>query len=166
MPVISLISAVDNNNAIGYNGDMLCHIPSDLKRFKKITSGHTVIMGRKTFESLPNGALPNRRNIVITRNCNYKCSNCETVDSLSAALKFCKDESEVFVIGGGEIYREAMDIADKLYITRINYSFDKSDVFFPEIKQNDWQVKIREEHDNTEDNIPFSYTFVVYLRNS
>lgn len=166
MPIISLIAAIDNNNTIGYNGDMLCYIPSDLKRFKEITSGHAVIMGRKTFESLPNGALPNRRNIVITRNCNYKCSNCATADSLSSALKLCKNESEVFVIGGGEIYREAMDRADKLYITHINHSFDKSDAFFPEINLNDWQIKIREEHDNKEDNVPFSYTFVVYLRNS
>ena len=109
---LSIIAAIDRNNAIGRNGQLLCHLPADLKHFKELTSGHTIIMGRVTFDSLPKGALPNRRNIVVTRNPNFKAEGVETALSVEDALWMSRDDSEVFVIGGGQIYRETLPLSD------------------------------------------------------
>ncbi|MBQ9077575.1 MAG: dihydrofolate reductase [Muribaculaceae bacterium] len=140
MPHISIIVATARNNAIGAKGDLLYHISADLRRFKSITIGHPIIMGRKTFESFPNGPLPGRRNIVITRQKGYNREGVEVTDSLEAAIKTANDADEVMVIGGGEIYREAMGHADRLYLTEIDATCENADTFFPEIDASQWEV--------------------------
>ncbi len=164
MPIISLIAAIDENSAIGYDGDMLCYIPSDLKRFKAITSGHMVIMGRKTFESLPNGALPDRRNIVISKNESFNCKDCEVTHSIEAAIELSKNEDEVFIIGGGELYKQIIGIADKLYITQIRHKFEKADTYFPEIKKDEWTAELQEVYKEQGDE--YEYVFTIYSRKS
>jgi len=161
--IISIIAVLGKNNEIGKDNKLLCRLPSDLKRFKEITSGHTVIMGRKTFESLPNGALSNRRNIVISRNSELVIENAEVYSSLDYALLKCIDESEVFIIGGAQIYAQALPVADKLYITRIHSTFPDADAFFPEIDRNIWKETVRETFSPDEKN-PFAFTFLEYER--
>ncbi|HNY43190.1 MAG: dihydrofolate reductase [Bacteroidota bacterium] len=150
----SIIAAVAENYAIGKDNDLLCHLPGDLKRFKQITSGNTVIMGRKTFLSLPNGALPNRRNIVISRSQNLNFKNVEIVASIGEAIKICDADKENFIIGGGEIYKQFLPFVDKIYLTKIHAVFD-GDTFFPELNCDDWNVEI--EAENTEHEPNFSY---------
>lgn len=146
MTRLSIIVAIDRNNAIGKDNQMLTHLPDDLKYFKKVTSGHSVIMGRKTFESLPKGALPNRRNIVITRNNDLSFPNCEMAESINHALQLVEGEEEVFVMGGGTIYKELINQVDNLYITHIHNSFDEAEVFFPLIDLSIWKEVWREDH--------------------
>mgnify|MGYP001366512311 FL=1 len=150
----SIIAAVAENYAIGKDNDLLCHLPGDLKRFKQITSGNTVIMGRKTFLSLPNGALPNRRNIVISRSQNLNFKNVEIVASIGEAIKICDADKENFIIGGGEIYKQFLPFVDKIYLTKIHAVFD-GDTFFPELNCDDWNVEIEAENAEHEPN--FSY---------
>ena len=150
----SIIAAVAENYAIGKDNDLLCHLPGDLKRFKQITSGNTVIMGRKTFLSLPNGALPNRRNIVISCSQNLNFKNVEIVASIGEAIKICDADKENFIIGGGEIYKQFLPFVDKIYLTKIHAVFD-GDTFFPELNCDDWNVEI--EAENTEHEPNFSY---------
>jgi len=161
MSTISIIVAADENNAIGKDNHMLYHLPNDLKYFKKVTEEHPVIMGRKTFESLPQGALPKRRNIVISRNKNLHLEKAELVSSLSEAIELCKGENEIFVIGGGEIYKEAINIADKLYITRVHHKYEGADVFFPEVDKNIWKEISGENHQPDEKH-KYGYTFQVF----
>lgn len=142
--ITSIIVAIAKNNAIGKNNTLLWQIPADMKHFKKVTSGHTVIMGRKTLESIGR-ILPNRRNIIITRDTEYKYEGAEVVHSMIEALNLCKYEDEVFIIGGGEIYKQAMNFADKLYITHIEKEFD-GDTFFPVISKDEWKEISKEEH--------------------
>jgi len=144
---ISIIVAIAQNFAIGKNNDLLFHLPNDLQRFKQITTGHPVIMGRNTFLSLPKGALPNRRNVVITDNTEEKFDRCEMVFSIDEAVEAVKNESEAFIIGGGAIYRQFFPLARKLYLTLVHRDFDAT-VFFPEINYSDWEVTAREDlHD-------------------
>jgi dihydrofolate reductase len=159
MPKISIIVAIANKNAIGQNNDLLTYIPNDLKRFKELTTGHPIIMGRKTFDSLPKGALPNRRNIVISRNEQLVINGVEVVHSPEEALKLCTDEPEVFIIGGATIYKAFLPKADKLYLTLIDKTFDNADTFFPEINEVDWKETYREEVINDE-KADVNYTFV------
>lgn len=159
---LSIIAAVAANNAIGKDNQLLCYVPGDLKRFKELTTGCSVIMGRLTFESLPNGALPNRRNIVISSNSSLKLEGCELVSSLVEAIKSTEGENEVFVIGGGTVYKQALEFADKLYLTWINADLD-GDTFFPEINYNLWSETFREDHESTE-KCPYSFSFVNYKR--
>lgn len=163
MTKISIIVATDENNAIGRNNGLLCHLPNDLKYFKRVTEGHPVIMGRKTFESLPKGALPNRRNIVITANKALRFDNCEMAASLEEAISLIKDESEAFIIGGGSVYKQALPLADKLYITRIHHGFAGVDTFFPEINPPEWEVISSEENPADEKN-KYAHTFIVLQR--
>lgn len=135
---ISIIVAVANNNAIGRKGDLLFHISADLRRFKEITMGHPIIMGRKTFESFPKGPLPGRQNIVITRQSDYRHEGITVVGSFSDALTAASGADEAFVIGGGEIYREAIKHASKIYLTEIDADVTDADTFFPEINPNEW----------------------------
>ncbi|HEY3372908.1 MAG TPA: dihydrofolate reductase [Prolixibacteraceae bacterium] len=140
---ISIIVAMAQNFAIGKNNELLFHLPNDLKRFKQITTGHPVIMGRNTLLSLPKGALPNRRNIVITDNPNEQFDRCEMVPSIDQALEAVKEESEAFIIGGGTIYRQFFPLAGKLYLTLVHRDFE-ADVYFPQIDYTEWEVMARE----------------------
>lgn len=129
---INIIVAIAKNRAIGKDNKLLWHIPNDLRRFKEITTGHTVIMGRKTYESIGR-PLPDRINIIITRNNDYKADGCVTCKSLEEAIEFAKEnqENEVFIIGGGEIYSQAINLADKLYLTLVEGNFE-ADTYFPD----------------------------------
>jgi len=142
-PNIAIIVAIAQNFAIGRNNELLFHLPNDLKRFKKITLGHAVIMGKKTLFSLPNGPLPNRRNIVITDVPGEVFDGCETVYSIEEAVEVVKNEEIAFVIGGGMIYRQFYPIAGRLYLTMAHRDFE-ADTFFPEINFNEWKELSRE----------------------
>jgi len=159
--LLSIIVAVGENNEIGYRNSLLWHLPADLRRFKELTTGHTVVMGRKTFESLPNGPLPNRTNVVISRNPNYSPPNCLVFSSLAEALVKLSGEMEVYVIGGSQIYCKAMPYASKLYLTRVNASFPEADTFFSEIDLTKWIKKSEETHPADEKN-KYSFTFYEY----
>ena len=141
---ISIIAAVGADNANGADGNLAFHISSDLKHFKELTVGKPVIMGRKTFESLPNGPLPNRRNIVISRNPKYSYPGVETASSLQDAIELTFDSPEAMVIGGAEIYRQALPMATKLYLTQIDATRPDADTFFPEINKDEWEQDSQE----------------------
>ena len=159
---ISIIVAIAENGAIGFENKLLYWLPNDLKRFKALTTGHTIIMGRKTFESLPKGALPNRRNIVLTRQ-DIDFPGAERYPSLEAALEQCQHEEEIFIIGGASVYHEALPLADKLCITHIEDTPAEADAFFPEIDPAVWEVASSEAHDKDEKHHQ-SYRFVDYQR--
>lgn len=161
--MISIIVAVAENYAIGKKGDLLCHMPADLKHFKKITSGHTVMMGERTFLSLPKHPLPNRRNIVLTDVKGKTFEGAETVYSLDEMVAQVNPDEEAFVIGGGMVYRQMMERADKLYITHIHHSWPDADTFFPEIDPKVWKQLSAERHSADENN-PYDYTFAEYGR--
>ena len=153
---ISIIVAIAQNFAIGKNNELLFHLPDDLKRFKQITSGHPVIMGRNTLLSLPKGALPNRRNIVITDNPEEKFDRCEMVFSIDEAVQSVKNEEEAFIIGGGMIYRQFYPLAGKLYLTLIHHDFG-ADVYFPEINYSEWNEDFREDLFDEKNRFDYSY---------
>ena len=162
--MISIIVAIAENYAIGKKGDLLCHMPADLKHFKQITSGHTVLMGERTFLSLPKHPLPNRRNIVLTDVQGKTFEGAETVYSIEdLRLKIEDLNEEAFVIGGGMVYRQMMARADKLYITHIHHSWEDADTFFPEIDPQVWRQTAAERHEADENN-PYDYTFAEYVR--
>jgi len=161
--MISIIVAIAENYAIGKKGDLLCHLPEDLKHFKHITSGKTVLMGERTFFSLPKHPLPNRRNIVLTDVQGKTFEGAEAVYSLDEAVQAIQSDEEAFVIGGGMVYRQIMPRADKLYITHIHHSWEDADTFFPEIKAEEWQLLSAERHSADENN-PYDYTFAEYGR--
>lgn len=160
---ISIIVAVSQDGAIGKNGDLLCHMSADLKRFKSLTTGHSIVMGRRTYDSLPKGALPNRRNIVVTRNPQFTAPGVEVALSLDEAFRLTEGEDEVFVIGGEQIYRAAIDYASRLYLTEIDAHFHGADAFFPEVNLCEWRLLSRESHASDERN-PYPYAFVDYER--
>lgn len=141
-PNITLIAAITNDFALGSEGDMIYHISTDLKRFKAVTMGHPLIMGRKTFESFPKGPLPGRRNIVVTRNADYSAAGIETYPTIEAAIDACAD-AEPFIIGGGQIYAQTMPIASRLLITEINATAPNADTHFPAISPLDWKIEDR-----------------------
>jgi len=153
---ISIIVAIAQNFAIGKNNDLLFHLPNDLKRFKQITTGHPVIMGRNTLLSLPKGALPNRRNIVITDNPNEIFERCEMVFSIEEAIQAVENEEEAFIIGGGMIYRQFFPHAGKLYLTLVHRDFD-ADVYFPEINYSEWDEFFREDLFDETNGFNYSY---------
>lgn len=155
-PNIAIIVAIARNFAIGKNNDLLFHLPDDLKRFKKITSGHAVIMGKRTLASLPNGPLPNRRNIVITDVHGETFNGCETVYSIHEAIEAVSNEQEAFVIGGGMIYRQFYPLAGKLCLTMAHRDFE-ADTFFPEINFSEWKVVSRKDLFDEKNNFNYSY---------
>ena len=162
--MISIIVAKAKNNIIGGDNKLLWHISEDLKRFKEITSGHTIIMGRKTFESLP-GVLPNRKHIILTRDKNYSIdSNQVTIehDFDSILKKYLNSEDEVFIIGGAEIYKQFLPHCNKLYLTKINHSFE-GDTYFPEINYSDFNIEYESESFNDEKS-GLTYKFVDLIR--
>ena len=154
-PNIAIIVAIAQNFAIGCNNDLLFHLPNDLKRFKQITSGHAVIMGKNTLFSLPKGPLPNRRNIVITDVPGETFEGCETVYSIAEAVEIVKNEQLAFVIGGGMIYRQFYPIAGKLFLTMAHQDFE-ADTFFPVINFNEWKELSREKLFDAKNNFSYS----------
>ena len=159
---LSIAVAISENYAIGKNNQLLWHMPADLKFFKKTTSGHTVIMGRKTFDSVGK-PLPNRRNIVITRDLTLKIDGVEVVNSLDEAILITKNEAKpIFIIGGAEIYKQALPKTDTLYLTTIHHNFD-ADTFFPHLDSNEWKV-ISVEHHQADEKNQYDYTFEVLAR--
>ena len=161
--MISIILAVSENDVIGGNNKLLWYLPADLKHFKRITQKHTIIMGRKTYESIGR-PLPSRTNIVITRKTNYSPEGVLVVNSIETAINKAEEQNgnEVFIIGGGEIYNQSIDIADKIYLTRVHQQF-KGDVTFPNLDPSEWQIKSKEDHEADEKNkIP--YSFLTYER--
>ena len=159
--MIIMIAAVAENNALGKNNDLLWHLPLDFKRFKEITSGHHIIMGRKTFESFPK-PLPNRTHIVISRQGNYNPEGCIVVENLEKALAICPKNENLFIIGGGEIYKQSIHLADQLDITRVHNSFD-ADVYFPEIDSKIWELTSETFNPKDEKHL-YDYTFQTFVR--
>ncbi len=161
--MISIIVAIDENMGIGKNGGLLCHLPNDLKHFKQVTTDHTIIMGRKTYESLPNGALPNRINIVITSAKEDDFPGCVVVRSVDEALAISENQDEVFIIGGGKLYHSTFSIVDKLYLTHIHNTFEDADTFFPHIDFDNWLL-IEEEKYKADEKHKYDYSFKTYLK--
>ena len=161
--MLSLIVAKAKNNIIGKDNQLIWHIPEDLKRFKKLTTGHTIIMGRKTFESLGK-VLPNRHHVILCNDAemNIQDDNVEVLEDISMLDKYIKDNQENFVIGGATMYKLLMQYCSKMYITEINQEF-KGDVSFPEIDMKEWKVESREKGLRNEDN-PYDYEYVTYVR--
>ena len=159
--MLSIIVAKAKNNVIGKNNTLIWHIPDDLKRFKQLTTGHTIIMGRKTFESLGR-VLPNRHHVVLCKNTklNINDENVEIINDISMLEKYIKDSEENFVIGGATIYKQLMSKCSKMYITEINKDFE-GDVLFPEIDENEWKIVKREKGPKDEEN-SFDYEYVTY----
>lgn len=156
--MIILVAAVAKNWAIGKNNAMLWHLPNDFKHFKNITSGNIILMGRKTFESLP-GVLPNRKHLIITKQLNYNVpNNCEIYPTIESALDKYKDQN-IYIIGGGEIYKQTLPIANKLELTIVDEYFEDADAYFPKIDWNYWEILYKEEH-NKDEKHKFNYTFL------
>jgi dihydrofolate reductase len=155
--IISIIVAIAQNNVIGNNNQLIWHIPGDLKRFKLITMGHAVVMGRKTYESIGK-PLPGRKNVIISRQNNFKAEGCQVYEFFEKALESLKTEEEIFIIGGGEIYRLAMPLAHRIYLTKIHKNFP-GDTFFPEINQEEWKI-LHEELISDDEKAGFSYSYI------
>ncbi|QOR65155.1 dihydrofolate reductase [Cytobacillus suaedae] len=159
--MISLLVAMDNNRLIGKDNDLPWHLPADLAYFKLVTMGHSIIMGRKTFDSIGR-PLPGRENIIITRNKEYKADGCKVIHSIEEVLELNQNDKELFIIGGAEIFKEVLSHADRLYITEIDAVFE-GDIFFPDFPLNEWQIISSEKGPKDEKN-PYDYHFVVYER--
>jgi dihydrofolate reductase len=157
---VSQVVAISENHVIGKDNKLLWHLPNDLKHFKEITTGHTIIMGRKTYESVGK-PLPRRRNIIVTRQA-IAIEGCEVVNSIAAALARCADEDEVFIVGGAEIYKQSLHLTDRIYLTIVHKAFD-GDSFFPELDKAEWEEVCREDHLPDEKN-RLSYSFITLER--
>lgn len=154
---LSIIVAMGRNRAIGYRNKLLWNLPEDMQRFKRLTMGHSIVMGRKTYESLPHGALPGRRNLVVSRT-QKAIPNAEVFSSLQNALMSCQDEDEVFVIGGATLYKEALPLCNTLYLTLVDDAPTHADTFFPDYDLQQWHEVDRETHDG--------FSFVTYEKDS
>lgn len=159
--MLSIIACISQTNrAIGYQNRLLYHIKSDLTRFRELTTGHTIIMGRKTYESLPNGALPHRRNIVVSRSMK-EMEGCEVYPNLDEALKAAEGKTEeTFIIGGESIYRQSLPAAHKLYLTMVDDAPQQADAFFPEINPEEWELIEKEMRNEN----GLSFSFLTYLK--
>lgn len=162
-PRISIIAAVAADGAIGYDNRLLFRLPADLRRFKALTTGHTIIMGRRTFLSLPKGALPQRRNVVLSRQPDAAFPGTDVYPSLEAALASCRADEEVFVIGGASVYAEALPLAGRLYLTHVDAVAEAADAFFPPLDTAAWRLTASERHEPDEKNA-WPYTFADYER--
>ena len=158
---LTIIAAASANNVIGFNNKLIWNIPKDLKRFKELTQGHSVIMGRKTFESLPS-PLPNRRNIVVTRNIDYSPEGIEVFSSIEDAIYVCKDDLQPFIIGGGEIYSQTINLVDKIELTRV-YKDYQGDAFFPDIPLDKFELA-SELVNYLDDDSNTKYSFLTYIK--
>lgn len=159
---ISIIAAVAQNMAIGNDNKLLYWLPNDLKRFKALTTGHTIIMGRKTFDSLPKGALPNRRNVVLSRTISA-LPGAEVFPDLHAALASCSDSEDVYIIGGESVYRQALPFANRLCLTEIDAVPEQADAYFPAFDLSEWKESFRECH-GTDEKHDYKYSFVDYVK--
>ncbi len=160
-PIISLVAAVSRNGVIGIRNSLPWHLPADLRFFKQLTLGHAIVMGRKTFDSIGR-PLPGRTNIVISRGTYQAPQGVEAVNSIDAAIALCEEQSEVFFIGGGEIFQQAMGVAQRLYLTEIDIDIPDGDAWFPEFDRKTWTETGRESHyDQTGQ---YAFDFVVYER--
>ena len=156
-----MIAAAAENNALGQDNELVWHLPNDFKRFKTLTSGHHIIMGRKTFESFPK-PLPNRTHVIITRQKNYKAEGCIIVDSIEKALLVCPKNEDTFIIGGGEIYTLSLPFADKIEITRVHHSFE-ADAYFPVLSEEDW-ILVHSDYNKKDEKHIYYYTYLNYVR--
>ena len=156
-----MIAAVAENNALGKNNELVWHLPNDFKRFKSLTSGHHIVMGRKTFESFPK-PLPNRTHVVISRQENYHPEGCIVVNSMEEAIAICPENETLFIIGGGEIYNLALPYTDKIEVTRVHHNFD-ADAFFPEINTNNWK-EILTEFNSKDDKHLYDYSYQTFIK--
>lgn len=160
--MLTLIAAASENNALGKDNDLVWHLPDDFKRFKAITSGHYIIMGRKTFESFPK-PLANRTHIIITRQNDYKVPDgCIVVNSLKQAIEVCPKNKEIFIIGGGQIYKQSIAIADKIELTRVHTTVE-ADAFFPEIDETIWEV-IQSEYHPKDEKHEYDFTYLTFVK--
>ncbi|APG60319.1 dihydrofolate reductase [Christiangramia salexigens] len=159
--MLTMIAAAAENNALGKDNDLVWHLPDDFKRFKRLTSGHHIIMGRKTFESFPK-LLPDRTHVIITRKKDYNPDGCIVVNSLEEAVKVSKLDDQPFIIGGGEIYKMGMEIADRIELTRVHGEFD-ADTYFPEIDENKWKV-VKDQFHEKDEKHKFAFTYLTYER--
>jgi dihydrofolate reductase len=159
--MISMIAAVAKNRAIGFENKLIYWLPNDLKRFKTLTTGHTILMGRRTFDSLPKGALPNRRNCVLTRS-KRQLPGCECFRNWDEFLSSCRPDEEIYIIGGATLYRDLLDKADRLCLTEVDDVPEQADAFFPDYSTG-WQEEWREDH-QADDRHAKNYAFVDYVR--
>lgn len=159
--MIVIIAAAAENNALGLNNDLLWHLPDDFKRFKELTTGHYIVMGRKTFESFPK-PLPNRTHVIITRQKKYRAEGCLIAPNLEEALQLCSGQEKVFIIGGGEIYQQSLQIADVIELTRVHHTFE-ADTFFPEIDPKIWQLTSATYHPEDEKH-RYAFTFQTFIK--
>lgn len=159
--MINIIAAVAKNRAIGFQNKLLYWLPNDLKRFKALTTGHTIIMGRNTYESLPKGALPNRRNVVLSRTVK-ELPGCDVYSSLEDALAHTTPDEDIYIIGGDSVYSQAMSMADRLCLTEVDDTPDNADAFFPDYTE--WKEIAREDHE-TDEKHAYCYSFVDFVRN-
>ena len=162
MKSIQAIVAVASDWAIGRQGDLLCYLPADMKHFKQVTMGHSIIMGRKTFDSFPRRPLPGRQNIVITRNSGWQYPGVTVVHSLDEAIAAAETDT-VFIIGGAQIYAQALPLVDVLHLTQIHARWASADVFFPAIDMNEWEEVSRKHHDSDHRNA-YEFDFVTLKR--
>ncbi len=158
---INIIAAVAKNRAIGFENKLIYWLPNDLKRFKALTTGHTIVMGRRTFESLPKGALPNRRNVVLSRT-TQALPGCEVFPTLEAAIKSCQPDEDVYIIGGARVYEQAISMADRLCLTEVDDTPQDADAFFPDYSEG-WRIDKKEAHPKDERH-DYDYAFVDYIR--
>ena len=163
--MVTIIAAIAKNNALGKDNDLIWHLPADLKRFKKVTSGHHILMGRNTFESIGK-PLPNRTTIIITRNKNYFKEGCLIANSIEEAIDLVENDDDIFIIGGAQIYKETIEknLVDRLDITQVHHEFE-ADVFFPKIDLNIWEETNREDLEADEKN-KYNYSFITYKKKS
>lgn len=159
--MLTIIAAAGQNNELGKDNTLVWHLPDDFKRFKKLTSGHHILMGRKTFDSFPK-LLPNRTHVVITRRENFRKEGVVPVNSMEQAIEQSEGDPQAFVIGGGEIYKMAMNLADKIELTRVHGTFE-ADTFFPEIDENQWKL-ISEEFHGKDEKHDYAFTYLTYVR--
>lgn len=161
--MLSIIVAIDNHYGIGRDNQLLCHLPNDLKHFKQITEGHTIVMGRQTYLSLPKRPLPKRRNIVLSRqNWEYE-DGVEIVHSIEEVLSMLDNNTENFIIGGGSVYSTFLPLADKVYLTRIHHIWEDADTFFPELSPIEWKKIAHEDH-HPDEKHEYPYSFEEWVR--
>lgn len=161
--MLSLIVAIAENYAIGKAGDLLCHLPNDLKHFKELTTSATVVMGKTTFFSLPRRPLPNRRNIVLTRDTSFSYEGAEVAHSVEALSTMLSSDENTFIIGGGQVYKQFIDEVDTLYITLIHHTWEDADTFFPWIDEQVWQ-RVNEQYNPADERHAYAYTYIEYKR--